>query len=123
MRYTSAVIATDPAAPPPDDANQYVPSGYPGARAPHVADGAGSLFDRFGKEFTLLCLGDPAPGAQWRDAALALGVPLDIMELADPAVRALYGADLVLIRPDHHVAWRGDSTALPQAALRLATGQ
>jgi len=34
-------------------------------------------------------------------------VPLDILDVADAATRDLYGADLVLVRPDQHIAWRG----------------
>ena len=60
----------------------YTPSGVPGGRAPHYWPGAGrgygdSLFDRFGKGFTLLRLGgkaadtalDRSRGAQARRAA------------------------------------------------------
>ena len=42
-------------------------------------------------------------------AASALNVPLDLIDIAEPPARALYECDFVLVRPDHHVAWRGDS--------------
>ncbi|WP_326972900.1 aromatic-ring hydroxylase C-terminal domain-containing protein [Caballeronia mineralivorans] len=41
----------------------------------------------------------------------------------DPALHALYGARYALIRPDQHVAWRGD--AMPadlDAVLETVTG-
>jgi hypothetical protein len=47
-----------------------------------------------------------------------LGAPLDVLVVADPALRAVYERDLVLVRPDMHVAWRGNR--LPQAVDELA---
>jgi Aromatic-ring hydroxylase, C-terminal len=43
----------------------------------------------------------------WPKPQKQSGVPLDILDVADPTTRDLYGADLVLIRPDQHIAWRG----------------
>ncbi|WP_040785865.1 aromatic-ring hydroxylase C-terminal domain-containing protein [Nocardia pneumoniae] len=43
------------------------------------------------------------------DAAARRGVPLDVVDVRDDHARALYERDLVLVRPDQHVAWRGDS--------------
>ena len=46
--------------------------------------------------------------AAFAEAARARGVPLHVAAIADDAVAALYGRKLVLVRPDGHVAWRGD---------------
>jgi hypothetical protein len=92
---------------------QYIPTGQPGGRAPHSWVGTGrgigdSLYDRLGNGFTLLRLGPKSSdGASVAEAAKKSGVPLDILEVADAATRDLYEADLVLIRPDQHIAWRG----------------
>jgi len=45
--------------------------------------------------------------ASLRRAAGALGVPLAVVELASAALRDAYEADLVLVRPDQVIAWRG----------------
>ena len=45
------------------------------------------------------------------------GVPLRIETLGEPSIAALYVNKLVLVRPDGHVAWRGD--ALPGDATSL----
>jgi hypothetical protein len=50
-------------------------------------------------------------------AAEQRGVPLVVVDIDLPEARALYRRKLVLVRPDQHVAWRGD--AEPAAALDL----
>ena len=42
------------------------------------------------------------------EAARALQIPLELIDLRDEKARRLYERDLVLVRPDQHVAWRGD---------------
>jgi 2-polyprenyl-6-methoxyphenol hydroxylase-like FAD-dependent oxidoreductase len=106
----SPLIAADGTAPPADDAAVYTPSACPGGRTPHVWLGPGrSLFDALGRGFTLLCLG--APGDDARRLGLAArrrGVPLVATIVAGTEARELYGRDYALVRPDQHVAWRGD---------------
>ena len=109
----SPVIAGDGSAAPPDSAHSYVPTARPGGRAPHLwLDGARSLYDGFGFEFTLLRLGAHAPAAgPFARAAAARGVPLTVVDVPGDEARDLYGADLALIRPDQVVAWRGNGAA------------
>ena len=85
----------------------YRPSARPGARLPSVlrADGE-SLYQSLGPWFTLLCRRSADADPLVR-AAKALGMPLRIAAL-EPGFDALYDAACVLVRPDHHVAWRGD---------------
>jgi 2-polyprenyl-6-methoxyphenol hydroxylase-like FAD-dependent oxidoreductase len=106
----SPIIVSDGTAPPPDRANEYVPSAVPGGRAPHAWLGDGrSLYDTLGFEFSLLRLGPDAPDATGFAAAAAKrGIPLTIVERPEPELRDLYAARLALIRPDQIVAWRGD---------------
>ena len=124
----SAIVAVEDGVAPPDEPNRYVPSGRPGGRAPHVvvvatqaAGGVGSLLDHFGRDFTLLVLDDSGT-ADWEQAAARLGVPLRVLRWSSAEARQVYGAPCVLIRPDHHIAWRGSFAAQPQAILALASG-
>jgi hypothetical protein len=129
-RYDNSPIVMSDAPPPADELERYIPSSVPGGRAPNLwlndRRGPGSsLFDRLGRYFTLLRVGDGAvDGAPLRRAARRLGVPLEIVDVAQPQASALYECKLALIRPDQHIAWRGD--ALPQdvdGLLRRAIGR
>jgi hypothetical protein len=126
LRYAdSPVVARELAEPPPDEPNRYLPGGYPGTRAPHVATGPDrSLLDDFGRDFTLLAFSLDGPDGlePWRQAAAQYGIRLDVVRSEDGQTRALYGADRVLIRPDHHIAWRGDGAAPPTEVMALALG-
>jgi len=113
----SPIVVDDGSVRPPLSMADYTPSANPGARAPHVwlEDGS-SLYDGFGVDFTLLKLDDVDTSAL-ESAAADRGVPLEVLEPDSAELGELYGAKLALIRPDHHVAWRGDS--VPDDAGRL----
>jgi len=111
-RYEGSPICVADGTPPtPDDPAIYIQTARPGSRAPHVrlADGRSTL-DLFGRSFVLLCLGagapDPAPVAA---AAGRRGMPLEVIRLDEPDAKPAYERRLVLVRPDGHVAWRGDA--------------
>lgn len=107
----SPVIVGDGTPAPGHDFINYVQTSRPGSVAPHawLHDGS-SLYDRFGAGFTLLASRNVA-GAQIeaiRGDAAAAGVPLTVLQREEPAMSELYPQELTLIRPDQHVAWRGD---------------
>ena len=120
-RYDGSPLIVADGAPPEVGIETYTPSSVPGGRAPHLwlddTRGPGSsLFDRLGQYFTLLRFA-PAGTAALERAAQHAGVPLGIVDISHPKARELYPRKLALIRPDQHVAWRGDE--LPQDAGRL----
>jgi len=101
----------------------YRPSARPGQIAPHawLPDGR-SLYDLFGFGFALI-VADSASEAQVcraEQGARELGVPLQIVRPQGVPVKALYKADLTLVRPDQYVAWRGAEWS--EEALRRAIG-
>lgn len=114
-RYAgSPIIVDDGSAPPVSDSVLYVPSAHPGCLAPHLwlADGS-SLYDHFGTGFTLLVTaGDATVGGTFVAAAAERSVPLKVVAPGDARLQGRYGARFALIRPDQHVAWRGD--AIPE---------
>jgi hypothetical protein len=110
-RYdASPVIVSDGTDPPADDLAIYTPSACPGGRAPHLWLASGrSLFDLLGRGFTLLCLRGRGDDAHRLVAAASQrGVPVTLADLTKPEARELYGRKYALVRPDQHVAWRGD---------------
>ena len=131
-RYDGSPIIVADGVPPPDifpqTYDEYVPSGLPGGRAPHLwldeHRGMGSsLFDQFGRGFTLLRLNPGTATAALERAASARKLPLKLLDIRIPEARALYGRDLVLIRPDAYIAWRGDQAPDdPEALLARVSG-
>ncbi|MEO8808611.1 MAG: hypothetical protein ABI433_21210 [Burkholderiaceae bacterium] len=50
-------------------------------------------------------------------------MPLQVLDIASERAREVYERALVLVRPDLHVAWRGDVVPVDAAALvRQVTG-
>ena len=140
QRYRSDAVVTDGQPEPAFAADaelHYQPTTWPGARLPHVwvfdaAGGKVSTLDLAGKgRFTILT---GIGGQGWIDAARVVGNELGI----DIACRTIgprqqwqdYTGDwarasevrdsgVVLVRPDHHVAWRAEAKAAdPAAELR-----
>ena len=115
--HPSPIVVPDGTPKPPDDTFGYRPTAFPGARAPHVwLAPERSILDLFGDGFVLLNF-DDLPTEAIERAASSRGVPLAVHRIMHREAAALYGCPLVLVRPDGHVAWRGDRQ--PDAALML----
>ena len=116
----SPIIAYDGEAPPAYKIHEFTSSTVPGCRLPHMWLGPGrSLYDAFGAGYTLLRLDPSLSVSGLSDAAAQRGVPLAVLDLNpdDPKAQALYRHKLLLVRPDQHVAWRGDQA--PHSPLDL----
>lgn len=86
--------------------------------APQPLAGGGNAVDRLGPGFTLLAFGEGrAQVAGFAAAAQARGLPLDVV--TDAGANA-YEAALVLVRPDHFVAWAGNAATGAEAEAILA---
>ncbi|WP_225094723.1 FAD-dependent monooxygenase [Streptomyces sp. CoH27] len=111
LRYRSPAIIEDPQVPvrhgKPDA--DWRPGSEPGYRAAHAWWDAGtSTLDLFGHGFALLCFGEHGQLTGVEQAFAERGVPLAVLRGADREVAELYERSFVLVRPDGHVAWRGD---------------
>jgi hypothetical protein len=93
-------------------ADVYQDDPRPGHRAPNglLDTYGGTLYDRIGAGFALLSLGeDRSVELAFREAAAVRGLTLAVIHLKDAPVGELYqGLGYYLVRPDQHVAWRGD---------------
>ena len=115
--HPSPIVVPDSTPMPPDDTVGYVPTAFPGARAPHawLAEGR-SILDLFGAGFVLLAFAD-VPTAALERAAAARAMPFVVHHIRQREIAELYGRALVLVRPDGHVAWRGDQVPDDAQAL------
>jgi 2-polyprenyl-6-methoxyphenol hydroxylase-like FAD-dependent oxidoreductase len=128
-RYVgSPIIAEEPGG-PEHLFREYVPTTWPGARLPHVwLEGHQAMQDRLGSGYTLLRLGGAAGRNVHDTSALerslkAYGAPLEVLEVADDVARGVYGYDLILLRPDLHIVWRGHQPPTePNELAAIATG-
>ena len=133
-RYISSPIVWRERGEGPDpDSPQYVPTTWPGARLPHVwldhpvaSHNPGTMHDRtalhdhLGTGYSLLRLGGTGVDTAILEKALrATGAPLEVVDIADKSAREIYGFDLLLVRPDLHVVWRGNR--VPHDAVAIAT--
>ena len=125
-RYVGSPVMAEEPGGPEQLFRTYDPIAWTGVRLPHawVADGV-AMQDRMGDGWTVLRLGgDPAAGQALVAALRALGAPAAEVALPDGRLRELYGRDLFLLRPDLHIAWRGNKAPDDPAALaRLVTGR
>lgn len=116
----SPVIVPDEGRTPGHDFVNYVPSSCPGSIAPHawMHDGS-SLYDHFGEGFTLIAAKDAPSSAveQIRLQARNASVPLMVVQPNEAGIAELYPHRFTLVRPDQHVAWRGD--AWPHTTVAL----
>jgi 2-polyprenyl-6-methoxyphenol hydroxylase-like FAD-dependent oxidoreductase len=106
---SSPIIAYDGSEQPSYTMDSYTPSTVPGCRTPHLwrKDGS-SLYDAMGREFTLLRFDPSIDVGKLELAARDKGVPLKLLDIDTWDTTTGYDGRLVLSRPDHHVAWRGE---------------
>ena len=115
---SSPVIAYDGVPHPVYSMGEFASSTVPGCRAPHVwLPGRRSLYDALGEGFGLLRFDRSIAVDGLVASAAKHGLPLVVLDIGDTEAAALYAKKLVLVRPDRHVAWRGD--AVPDDAPGL----
>ena len=124
-RYVGSPIIWEEPGGPEQLFREYVPTTWPGARLPHVwLDEGRSVHDVIGDGYTLLRLGGSAADTSGLERAMqARGAPFAEVTIDASAPRDVYGYDLILVRPDLHVVWRGNAAPRDPARLAaLATG-
>jgi 2-polyprenyl-6-methoxyphenol hydroxylase-like FAD-dependent oxidoreductase len=119
-RYVDSPIICNVPGGPEHLFREYHPTTWPGARLPHVwLDGGIALQDRIPDGYTILKLGgSQADPRGLQNAVRDRGAPVTVIEVDDARAREIYERDLVLLRPDLHVVWRGN--AAPEDPARLA---
>jgi 2-polyprenyl-6-methoxyphenol hydroxylase-like FAD-dependent oxidoreductase len=125
-RYVDSPIIDNIPGGPEHLFREYHPTTWPGARLPHVwmRDGSAMQDHIPDHGYTLLRLGSTGADTAGLESALrARGAPLTVLDIAEETPRAVYGHDLLLLRPDLHVIWRGNAPPVDPAGLAaVATG-
>jgi 2-polyprenyl-6-methoxyphenol hydroxylase-like FAD-dependent oxidoreductase len=120
--FGSPIVWPEAGEGPKYDFVEYFPSTWPGVRLPHTWLGDGTAMqDRIGYDlgFTLLRLGKSRADVSVLERAFARHrAPFRVLDIPDDEPRAVYGYDLILLRPDMHIAWRGNRP--PDDAATLA---
>ena len=113
-RYEGSPIIADEPGGPEHPLREYRPTTWPGARLPHVwLEGHVAIQDLIGPGYTLLRLGGSREEFP----------PFKALDIPDSVARDVYGYDLLLLRPDLHIAWRGNrAPAEPKRLAALVTG-
>jgi 2-polyprenyl-6-methoxyphenol hydroxylase-like FAD-dependent oxidoreductase len=124
-RYVDSPVICNVPGGPEHLFREYQPTTWPGARLPHVWLGDGTpIQDHIADGFTILKLGRTRADAGGLENAIrARGAPVSVFEVPDRIAREIYGYDLILVRPDMHVVWRGNAAPEDAAeAAAIATG-
>jgi len=124
-RYVGSPVITDEPGGPEHLFRDYIPTTWPGARLPHVWLAKGTpMQDLIGPGYTLLRLGrSKADPSALERSMLDTGAPFETLTVPDEVARDVYGYDLILLRPDMHVVWRGNVPPEdPVALAALVTG-
>jgi len=119
-RYVDSPIICNIPGGPEHLFREYQPTTWPGARLPHVwLDDGTPLQDKIAEGYTILKLaGSNADASGLERAIAAHGAPVKVLDVPDRTAREVYGYDLVLVRPDMHVVWRGN--AAPEDTAKVA---
>jgi len=124
-RYVGSPVICEEPGGPEHLFREYVPTTWPGARLPHVWLQEGrSVHDAIGDGYTLLRLGGSNADTSGVERAMrSLHAPFDVLTIDGEASRDVYGYDLILVRPDLHVVWRGNTPPSdPAQVAAVATG-
>ena len=102
---------------PEDPKVSYVPTTMPGHRLPHLFVNGTAVFGQLGMGFTLICLADGLDSWGFEKVAQDRGVPFTVVQLRCDNARKVYERDLILVRPDQHVCWRGNEMPWDAGAI------
>jgi hypothetical protein len=115
----SPLVVTEEQSPSKEGLRRHDRSTQLGGRLPHTWYEPGrSIYDELGPEFSLVVRGElPDQATRLTRAALDRRMPLEVVVV--PATRWLdsWQSDLILVRPDQHVAWLGNATPDDPIAL------
>ena len=124
-RYVDSPCIDNVPGGPEHRVGEYNPNVWPGSRLPHCwLDDGSALQDQLPETYILLSLGNKSlDTSKLRQSYEKIGAPVAEVRIESDRLRDLYGFDLLVLRPDMHVAWRGnDAPSNPQEIASISTG-
>lgn len=105
--YTgSPIIAHEAELAPDYDMGAFTPSTVPGCRLPHFDVNGRTVLDLLGPDYTLIRFDKRIDVEPLLAAARAAKIPMKIVDAAKPSLPAIRH-ELLIVRSDQHVIWRG----------------
>jgi 2-polyprenyl-6-methoxyphenol hydroxylase-like FAD-dependent oxidoreductase len=119
-RYVDSPVIMDIPGGPEHLFRDYLPNTWPGSRLPNVWLSDGSpIQDSIPEGYTILRLGRSQENVEpLVEAYRKIGAPIHVLDVPDRIAREVYGFDIVLLRPDLHIVWRGNR--MPDNASQIA---
>ncbi len=119
-RYVDLPVICNVPGGPEQLLREYHPTTWPGARLPHVwRDDGTPMQDHIPDGYAILKLGGSTADVRGLERAIgSYGAPVTVLDVPDEAAHDVYGCDLILLRPDLHVVWRGQRP--PDDAAKVA---
>ncbi len=126
--YEGSPVVSDGNGGKPSAVGDHLVAARPGHHlAPLPMSGDETTFDLLGAGFTLLAPADADEAtirkiADFQSASDVLRLPFDVHAKLPPQAITDYGAPLILVRPDHFVAWAG-THAIAEKVLSVVAGR
>jgi hypothetical protein len=91
--------------------------------APVPMPNGGNTYNLLSAGFTLIVLKESEAEQLFVDAAMSLSIPLEVARMSLDSALLSYECSLILVRPDHFIAWCGDQIPNALEVLRMSTGR
>jgi 2-polyprenyl-6-methoxyphenol hydroxylase-like FAD-dependent oxidoreductase len=119
----SPIISYDGREPPPYTMGDVTPSTVPGCRMPHFDVAGTPILDLLGPDYTLIRFDPAIDLSRFLKASSEAGLPIIVLDVARPSEPDAFEHNLLIVRFDQHIAWRGDSLPEGNALIGLLRGQ
>jgi len=123
-RYMDSPIAWNEPGGPEHLFREYQPTTWPGTRLPHLwLEDRTPVQDHIPDGYVLLRTDGGEDDAGLASPFNKAGAPFSVVSMADSHLRDVYGYNMILLRPDMHIVWRGQEPHEDPAHLaEVATG-
>jgi 2-polyprenyl-6-methoxyphenol hydroxylase-like FAD-dependent oxidoreductase len=105
---SSPIISYDGSEAPNYTMGEVTPSTVPGCRMPHFEASGVPILDLLGPDYTLIQFNPDIDCSEFLGASERAGLPITVVVTQRPPDQDVFVHDLLIVRFDQHVAWRGN---------------